>query len=270
MSKFCKTFFLSIVILSLASGAALATPSTQIWIPSTDIQPYGTFHLDIDDYIRVKKTMGSYSPIIYDAGVTAGVLPFQKIQAEVGFDYIRYGAQANGTGGTSSAIDDSPIYFNAKIATPEDAFFKWQPAIAFGCYNAGLRGGDVFHNTEQDITYALVARTLPVVGRLSGGYYFANGGNLFFKDNNIQSNGIGRTQNNGVLASWDRTITEISDKLWFGVDYQGGNNAFGALSFGGSWNFSKNVSVLVGYDVYNRKATGGQPTFTTQLDINYP
>ena len=29
-------------------------------------------------------------------------------------------------------------------------------------------------------------------------------------------------------------------------------------------------TLLVGYDVYARKATGGQPTFTTQLDINIP
>ncbi len=255
---------------ALASGTALATPSTQIWIPSTDIQPYGTFHLDLDTYVRTRKTGGSYAPIMYDMGVLAGVLPFKKVQAEVGVDYMRVGPQADGHGGTSEAIDDAPVYFNAKIAAPEDAFFKYQPAVAVGIYNAGVRGGDVFHNTETDISYALVARTFPYVGRLSAGWYVGNGGNIFMKDDNIQANGIGRTQNNGVLASWDRTISEISDKLWAGVDYQGGNNAFGALSFGASWNFSKNVALLVGYDIFNKKATGGQPAFTTQLDINLP
>ena len=45
---------------------------------------------------------------------------------------------------------------------------------------------------------------------------------------------------------------------------------WGAVSVGASWAFTKNVSVILGYDVYNRKATGGTPTFTTQLDINFP
>jgi hypothetical protein len=105
-------------VLLFSAGAAFATPSTQIWIPSTDIQAFGTFHIDLDTYVRVKKSGGSYAPIVYDAGVLAGVLPFQKMQAEAGVDYICYGAQANGHGGTSEAINDAPVYLNAKVATP--------------------------------------------------------------------------------------------------------------------------------------------------------
>ena len=242
--------------MALSAGSAMATPSTQIWIASTDIQPYKTLHLGIDDYIRVRQNPGGgYSPIVYDAGITAGVLPFQKVQMEVGIDYIRYGVTAE---------DSAPVYFNTKIGTPEDSMFKWSPALAAGMYNVGVRGGDVAHNTAQDIGYVLAARTLPVVGRLSAGWYWGNGGNANFKDQ------YGDTQNDGVLLSWDRTMSEIDDRLWLGVDYQGGDNAYGAVNFGLSWAFSKNVSVLVGYDVYRRKATGGQPTFTTQLDINFP
>jgi hypothetical protein len=70
-------------------------------------------------------------------------------------------------------------------------------------------------------------------------------------------------------------MTEISDKLWLAVDYQGGMNYLGALSFGFSWSFSKNISVIFGYDIYNNKKalynsvnTNAQ-TFTTQLDINF-
>jgi hypothetical protein len=65
-------------------------------------------------------------------------------------------------------------------------------------------------------------------------------------------------------------MTEISDKLWMAVDYQGGNNALGAINFGVSWNFAKNVSVIFGYDIFKEKAVAGQNTFTTQLDINFP
>lgn len=255
MTKFTKIAILTIALCLTAAGSAMATPSTQIWIPSTDVQAYKTLHLGIDNYIRTKKAGGAYSPTITDIGLTAGVLPFDKVQMEVGVDYIRYGV---------TAYDDNPVYFNTKLATPENSFFEGQPAFAVGIYNVGTKTGDLAHNTQQDIAYAITAKTLPVVGRLSAGWYVGNGGNINFKDH------LGKTDNNGVLLSWDRTISEISDKLWMGVDYQGGNNAYGALNVGVSWAFSKNVSVILGYDIYNRKATGGQPTFTTQLDINFP
>lgn len=260
--KKLKVLILTALLISVGSTVALATPSTQIWIPSTDIQPYKTIHLGIDNYIRVAKdgvpgnaTFGQYWPVVSDIGLTAGVLPFEKLQMEVGIDYIRYGV---------TAYDDSPIYFNAKLGTPEGSLFKYSPALAIGGYNFGLRGGDIAHNTQQNIVYGLAAKTFPVIGRLSAGYYVGNSENVSFKDHH------GKTQPDGVLLSWDRAMTEISDKLWLGVDYQGGDNACGALNVGASWAFSKNVSVLVGYDHYNRKATGGQPTFTVQVDINYP
>jgi len=258
MKKILTSLMLSAAIVMAASGAALATPSTQIWIPSTDIQAYKTLHLGIDDYIRVKKdSTGHYWPVIYDTGLTIGVLPFEKIQMEVGVDYIRYGSAA------PYSQDDAPVYFNAKVGTPEGSLFKESPALAAGIYNVGVRGGNVFKNTAQDIGYVLAAKTIPVVGSLSAGWYWGNGGNVNFKDHH------GNIDNNGVLASWDRTMSEIDDRLWMAVDYQGGNNAYGALNFGVSWAFTKNVSLIVGYDIYTRKATGGQPTFTTQLDINF-
>ncbi|MDR3580155.1 MAG: hypothetical protein P4L44_09350, partial [Oryzomonas sp.] len=82
--------------------------------------------------------------------------------------------------------------------------------------------------------------------------------------------------------SWDRSMTEISDKLWFGVDYLSGNNANGELGIGGSWAFSKQVTLLVGVQVFNPgykisaadgpngSLPGGKPAFTTQLFINLP
>jgi orotidine-5'-phosphate decarboxylase len=80
----------------------------------------------------------------------------------------------------------------------------------------------------------------------------------------------GKSANDGLLLSWDRTMSEISDKLCVAVDYQSGKSALGSLNFGVSWAFSKNVSVIFGYDIYNNVQTGGKNTFTTQLDINFP
>jgi opacity protein-like surface antigen len=253
MIKSIKVFALALSILTATCGAALATPSTQIWIPSTDIQPYKTLHLGFDNYIRTSKDSDGRRTHVYDAGLTVGVLPFEKLQMELGIDYL-----VNGT-----IADDDPIYFNAKIGTPEDSLFKFSPALAVGIYNLGTNWDkNSASRNDLNMGYALAAKTIPVIGRLSAGYYIGN--SALLQDSN------GKHENDGVLLSWDRTLSEISDKLWAAVDYQGGDNAFGALSFGVSWAFSKNVSVVFGYDIYNHKAKAGQNTFTTQVDINFP
>ena len=112
-----------------------------------------------------------------------------------------------------------------------------------------------------------MAKTIPVFGRVTFGYYAGN--KKVLVDENLNK------ANTGLLLSWDRTMSEISDKLWIAVDYQGGKNYLGALNIGASWAFSKNVSVILGYGIYNNKNayynTGNQnaSTFTAQVDINF-
>jgi hypothetical protein len=243
-------------LCGIVATIASATPSTQVWIPSTDIQPYKTFHINFDTYVRANTNEdGSRTPPVVVIGPTFGVLPFEKIQGEVGFDVISGGGD----------LDKYPLYFHGKLATPEDSLFKMSPAIALGGYNFGTKSGDARNGelaTNQNMVYGLVARTLPVVGRLSAGYFVGNKKVLL--DEN------GESDEKGLLLSWDRTMTEISDKLWVAVDYQGTKSALGALSFGASYAFAKNVSLLLGYDIYNKKATGGENTVTLQVDINFP
>lgn len=246
--KTLVTIFSLIVMMMMTATAALATPSTQIWIPSTDIQEFKTVHLGIDYYARSKEDDAGQRPHVYDFGLTTGVLPFEKVQMEAGFDFI--------TTGDSSA-DDNPLYFNAKLGTPEDALFSGSPALAAGGYLFGTESD----STDFNVVYGLVAKTLPVIGRLSAGWYVGN--------DELLVDAGGNTDDNGVLLSWDRTLSEISDKLWAAVDYQGGDNSLGALNFGVSYAFSENVSVIFGYDIYNDNATGGENTFTTQVDINF-
>jgi len=250
MKKMMKSLSLAATLTLTTAAAALATPSTQIWIPSTDVQAYKTVHLGIDNYVRAERNdAGSRDPNVYDLGLTAGVLPFEKVQMEVGIDYLSYG---------SNPYDNYPIYFNGKLGTPEDSLFQYSPALAIGGYNFGTKT-DL---TNMNIVYALAARTLPVVGRISAGYFTGNDKVLL--DQN------GKKENDGILLSWDRTMSEISDKLWLAVDYQGSDSAMGAFSFGAAWAFSKNVSLIVGYDIYNNEKIAGKNTFTTQLDINIP
>ncbi len=235
--------------------AAQATPSTQIWSPSTDIQPYKVWHLGLDNYIRTSNK-GSVTNNVYDAGLTVGVLPFEKIQLETGFDYM--------DSGLGSTADSHPVYFNAKLGTPEGSLGASSPAIAVGGYNFGTKTGI----TTQNIAYALVAKTLPKtasfpsLGRFSAGYY--SGSKRVLVDEN------GKAANDGVILTWDRTMSEISDKLWLAIDYASGKSANGAFNFGFAWSFSKNTSVIFAYDIYNNTKTGGKNTFTTQLDINFP
>lgn len=263
MKKTMKIISLAMLIVVTAAGAALATPSTQIWIPSTDIQAFKTVHLGIDNYFRASSEPGFRDANVMDIGPEVGILPFEKIQAEIGFDYLTIGQNPN---------ENHPFSFNAKIGTPEDSLFKFSPALAVGIYNCGptnygkLDGiGNPrapFITSGQNIVYGLVARTLPIIGRISAGGY--HGSQRALVDER------GHSANDGVLVSWDRTISEISDKLWLAVDYMGGNNVDGAVNFGFSWAFSKNVSVIFAYDIYKDKGLSGANTFTTQLDINIP
>lgn len=229
------------------AGIAYATPSTQIWIPSTDIQPYKKVHFGLDTYIKTQSIDGTKEPTVTNAGLTVGVLPFEKFQMEVGIDYRDFGG----------ALDTTyPLLFNAKIGTPEDALFKGSPAIAVGAYDFGTKS----KITNFNLVYGLVAKTLGNFGRLSAGYYTGNDDLLLDKN--------GKKDNHGILLSWDRTISEISDKLWAAVDYQGGKSGYGALSFGVAWKFAPNVSVIFGYDIYNER-TLYKPTATVQLDIDF-
>ena len=102
----------AIGIWGLGASMAAATPSTQIWIPSTDIQPYKTVHLNFDAYLRANSNDdGSRTAPLYVVGPTVGVLPFEKLQAEVGFDLMSAGgggAQKISIGGYCDSAAFSP------------------------------------------------------------------------------------------------------------------------------------------------------------------
>ena len=256
------TQFALVTLLVLVSLAALATPSSEIWIPSTDIQPFDVLHLGVDEYWRASDhgyfEAGKRDPNVYDIGPEIGVLPFDDVQMEVGVDYI--------STFSGSKYDDHPVYFNAKFGVPEGVICSNAPAFAVGGFNFGTKRHDA-NRTDQDILYGLVSKTLPEccglpsLGRFSAGYYSGN------KDVLVDRNG-GKA-NEGVLLSWDRTLSEISDRLWTAVDYMGGENSLGGLSFGVAWKFTPHVSMIVGYDIWNDRALAGANTVTTQLDIDF-
>ncbi|MFN3966561.1 MAG: hypothetical protein ACK4JE_02550 [Endomicrobiia bacterium] len=245
-----KCVFISVLIfdfvLLVFNCPLWSTPSTHIWSPSTDIQPYKKFHLTSDFYVPVKENdSGSWSAPVTNLGLTLGILPYKKIQAEIGFDHIAgYGP-----------ADSYPFYFNIKFGTPEGGFWKWQPAFVLGGYALGTKT-DL---TNYNILYLKFAKTLSKIGKFSFGYYWGNEKLLLGPDN--------KPDNKGILAAWEKVVSEISDRLWVCIDYQAGKNSFGALNFGFSWAFSENTSIIFGYDIYNNSSI--KPTYTVQTDINF-
>jgi len=228
---------LAVAAFMLIAQKAAATPSTQIWIPSTDIQAKGTYHLGIDNYFTAGTDNTWSMPT--DVGLEYGVAKGW----EVGFDLL--------------GASRKPFYFNFKYGIPEKGSL---PAFAAGsCFMGTSRKGA--SRTDIDMYYALVAKTIPgVSARLSLGGYVGNGKLL------VDTNGD--RERTGILASIDKQFTK---KIWGAVDYQGGENSLGAASIGVSYAFADNVSLLVGYDFFNEKKLQPAPanTFTTQLDINF-
>ncbi len=239
-----------VVALFLFVNISFATPSTYLWIPSLDIQPFLNPHFGWDSYINTEGP-----GLTVNGGLTMGVLPFKKVQMEVGIDYRDF-----------SGNHAYPFLFNAKIGTPEDAFSKYQPCVVAGIYDLGF----VKDVNSFNIAYGLVGKTIGKLGRFAiGGYKGGVGADpkaLFFvnSDTNMAARKI---EDAGVMAAWDRMMPEISNKLWLCVDFQSGKSGYGSVNFGFAWNFTPTVGVIYGYDIYMDN-DALKPTVTMQVDIN--
>ena len=208
-------FSLSLLFLLVLGGSGYATPSTQIWNPSSDIQTVKSFHLGIDDYFTVEdRTSGGYA-FPTDIGLTYGLLP----GVEVGIDALAPQATAG-----------SQLVLNAKFGVPENGML---PALAIGGYGFGMQQ----NVTDQNVIYGLAAKSFPL-GRISLGYFTGKAATI----------GL---DNKGYILTWDKAI---SDKLWASIDYASGNSVLGATFYGLAWAFSANTSVLFAYGTYNSGA----------------
>ncbi len=250
ITKLVSGLILTSLFLTLVSTLVFATPSTHIWSPSTDVQAFKKWHLTSDFYFPSERdSAGNRPSTITNLGLTIGVLPFEKLNMEVGFDH------KTGTGD----LDDYPIYFNTKLGIPEKAFGEYFPALAVGVYDVGTKND----RTDYNVFYGKAGKTINlgdfILGKLSLGY--------FKGDSKLLLDGNGNKDNDGILACWERNMTEISDKLWVAVDYQGSDSSYGSTNLGFSWKFSDNTSVIFGYDIYNNDNLAD--TVTVQLDIDF-
>jgi hypothetical protein len=138
-----RTAVVCVGLLADAMGAAWSTPSTLVFIPSTDVQQPKTWHFGLDTYFTFdRKATGN----LVDTGLTYG-LPGR---IEVGLDHV---------GGTND-----PLMGNIKwqpVAERENA-----PAIAIGARNLGGRENVLAGN----LLYALVSKTFGRSGRFHLGF----------------------------------------------------------------------------------------------------
>ncbi|MBI4652544.1 hypothetical protein HY745_14970 [Candidatus Desantisbacteria bacterium] len=231
--KKIKLFLMVFMFCSMLVNVCFATPSTQIWNPSTDIQAEKTWHLGIDNYFSVQDNKDNPVAFPTDLGLTYGLIK----NLEIGIDLFY--------------PSENPLYLNAKYGIPEKDQI---PAFAVGVFNVGTEK-DV---TDYNIAYGVLSKTISTIGRLSVGGYIGN--------DKLLVDEKGEKANTGLIATWDKTL---NDKVWASIDYASGNSFYGSLTPGFSYTFAPNTSIIFGYTIYNNDKLNVNNTFTTQLDINF-
>lgn len=288
--KLSGRIIILVLFLTLAvSGTASATPSTTYWTPATsDVQPFNVWHIGVDNYFRLSRTQeelanGQFDSFPTDVGITVGVLPFEKLNMEVGIDGLFPGTRVHPA---LRSIGRSML-FNAKLGTPEGAFFgDWFPAINVGIFNVGTKS----ELTDMNILDLIVGKSLGPFGRIHGGGYYGNPGSALMREGGCKAGNTGFTScgtlglagakgtldNAGGLVGYDYGFWKVKDKegneynKWvFAADYASGKNFIGGGGFGMYHYFNKDISLLTGPVWFNDHVINGQWKWTVQLDINF-
>ena len=238
---------------ALAPAPATATPTTTFWAPSTALcQGFGVPHITYDTYFRKGPAAGSSGAPNYpiDTGLTMGVIPSGKIQAEVGFDFL--------------LPSQDPFYLNAKLCTPENVLFKHAPGVSVGFYNLGFKE-DV---NNYNVVHVMFQKSLPVGGYVAAGVYHGFNDVLF-------TNSDGEQVKTGAMIGGATPDVQIGlkglKKLNLVADVQTGKNVLGAWGFGSNVYFADNVSLLLGPVFFldkNLQPGGSKWMFSAQLDID--
>jgi hypothetical protein len=249
------------IALSFAAIAALpslarATPSTTYWAPSTaSCQAWRTPHVTYDTYFGKGPAAGSPGAPNYpiDTGLTMGVLPFQKVQAEVGFDLL--------------LPSPDPFYLNAKLCTPEGSLFGGSPGIGGGIYNVGTKDG----STDYNILYLMVQKSFPNVGGyVAGGVYHGTSDALF-------TNSEGEIVRTGALFAVVSPDINVGwkglKKITIAADIQTGKNVLGAGGVGANFYFTDTIALLTGpvwFFDEDLQPGGRSWMWTFQIDVDVP
>lgn len=229
--------------------AARATPSTTYWTPSTPYtQPYLVPHVTYDTYFGEPGMYG------VDMGLTIGVLPFETVNAEIGFDSV-YG---------SGLVGKEAWSLNGKVSLVEGKLAAWQPGISAGIFGVGFDK----NVTDANVFHLQVGKTLPYVGEIGGGVYKGNSKVLVDKN--------GTDDSTGFFLHWMGPEFQIGapglKKIIPAADFQSGKNALSAAGGGLYFYFTDAIDLLVGPVFFLEPEL--QPgkadwLFTAQIDIDF-
>ena len=252
-----RRFALTVAGTALVPTIAFATPSTTYWAPSTaSCQAKYVPHITYDTYYgKGTPPPGAGAPAYpIDTGLTMGILPWDKFQAEVGYDVL--------------LPSSNPVFFflNGKVCTPESSLFKGSPGISFGIWNLGFEK----NVTDYNPVHLMFQKAIPGGGYVAAGIYHGFSDVLF-------TNSDGKVVKTGAMVgvfSPDIPVGWMGlQKLNFTADIQTGKNVLGAGGFGLYLYFNQYVDLLIGpvFFLDSKLQPGGaKHLWTTQLDIDIP
>ena len=242
--------------LVLVPSLVRATPSTTYWAPSTaNCQAWKTPHVTYDTYFGKGPAAGSAGAPNYpiDTGLTMGILPSSKVQAEVGFDVL--------------LPSEDPFYVNGKLCTPESSLFKGSPSLSAGIYNVGFTEGV----TDYNVLHFMAQKTIGGTGYIAAGVYHGAG------SENLFTNSEGEVVRTGLLAGIFSPAINVGvtglKKIHFTADVQTGKNVLGAGGVGVYFYFTDTIALLTGPVWFFDKTLqpGGRGfLWTFQLDVDIP
>ena len=249
-------------IAAMIAGAAFpasasATPSTTYWAPSTAAcQAKYVPHITYDTYYRKGTAPPNAGAPTYpiDTGLTMGILPTSKIQAEVGYDLL--------------LPSSNPVAFflNGKLCTPESSMFKGSPAVSFGFWNVGFKK----NVTDYNAAHLMFQKAFPGSGYVAAGLYHGMSDVLF-------TNSDGKIVKTGAMFGVFSPDIPVGikglKKLNLTGDIQTGKNVLGGGGVGLYLYFTDTIDLLVGpvwYTDRNLQPGGSKYLWTTQIDIDIP
>ena len=250
-SKQMVRVVMAAAVAAIVPVAAYATPSTTYWAPSVaTCQARNVPHVTDDTYFAKD---GGY-PV--DTGLTMGILPGDKVQAEIGYDLFM------------PTHDPVGFYLNGKVCLPENSLGKGMPGIGVGVYNSGFKNGLTNYHT----LYAMAQKDAARGGYISGGFYYGLGPESLYSSS--EDNDTHRVGAIVGFASPDIKVgvKGLSKILVIG-DVMTGKNVLGAGGVGLNFYFNDYIAAIVGPVFFFDKELqpGGQRTlWTMQIDIDIP
>jgi len=184
-----------------------------------------------------------------------GILPSDKIQAEVGYDLLL------------PTTDPVGFYLNGKICTPESSMFQGSPGISFGFYNVGFKE-DV---TSYNVAHLMFQKAFP------GGSGYVAAGVYHGMSDVLLTNSDGKVVKTGAMVGVFSPDIPVGirglKKLNFTADFQTGKNILGGGGVGLYFYFTDTVDLLIGpvwYTDRNLQPGGSKYLWTAQIDIDIP